>query len=93
MADIMATVLKQGEFQALSQQDFQALGIDHIAYVKRVAEPRAASTSAEDAEGKDAGSAAFSIHAADGTPLSTAPNRETAFAAIRQHDLEPLSVH
>ncbi|MSP50176.1 MAG: DUF1150 family protein [Alphaproteobacteria bacterium] len=35
----------------------------------------------------------FAICAADGTQMGHAPNRETAFAAIRQHELEPLSVH
>jgi hypothetical protein len=35
----------------------------------------------------------WSIHAADGTQMGLAPNRDLAFAAIRQHDLEPVSVH
>ena len=35
----------------------------------------------------------FAICAADGTQMGLAPNREIAFAAIRQHELEPLSVH
>ena len=41
---------------------------------------------AEDGDG-------WSIHAADGTQMGLAPNRDLAFAAIRQHDLEPVSVH
>lgn len=40
-----------------------------------------------------AGSGVWSIHAADGTHIGAAPNRDTAFAAVRQNDLEPLSVH
>ncbi len=35
----------------------------------------------------------WSIHAADGTQMGLAPDRDLAFAAIRQHDLEPMSVH
>ncbi len=39
------------------------------------------------------GSAAYGIHAPDGRLLGVAPDREIAFAAARQHQLEPLSVH
>jgi hypothetical protein len=35
----------------------------------------------------------FAIHAADGTPIGWHENRDVAFAAVRQHDLEPVSVH
>jgi len=35
----------------------------------------------------------WAICSADGTRIGTAPDRLSAFAAIRQHDLEPLSVH
>jgi hypothetical protein len=36
---------------------------------------------------------AFAIHAADGTPMAVLDDRLIAAAAVRQHDLEPLSVH
>lgn len=62
----------------LSPQDFAAFGVDHVAYVRTVTVD---------------GVAAFSVHAADGTPLSVMPQRDTAFAAVRQNDMEPLSVH
>ena len=41
----------------------------------------------------DNGQPAFSVHAADGTPLAIIGDRDTAFAAVRSHDLEPVSVH
>lgn len=62
----------------LSPQDFANFGVDHIAYVRPVTVD---------------GAAAFSVHAADGTPLSVLPQRDTAFAAVRQNDMEPMSVH
>lgn len=62
----------------LSPQDFAAFGVDHVAYVRPVT-----------IEGVDA----FSVHAADGTPLTVLPKRDVAFAAIRQNDMEPLSLH
>ncbi len=62
----------------LSPRDFAAFGVDHLAYVRPVT-----------VNGVDA----FSVHAADGTPLTVLPKRDVAFAAIRQNDMEALSVH
>ena len=62
----------------ISSQDFMAFGVNDLAYIKVV-----------DVDG----STGYAIHAADGTQLTIVPERETAFAAVRQHDLEPLSVH
>lgn len=62
----------------LSPKDFAAFGVDNLAYIKSV-----------DVEG----SVGFAIHAADGTPLTVMRERDVAFAAVRQHDMEPLSVH
>jgi hypothetical protein len=36
---------------------------------------------------------AFAIHAADGTPMAIAADREVAVAAIRQHEMVPALVH
>lgn len=62
----------------LSKTDFVRWGVPDVAFVKRI-----------EAEG----AMTWSIHAADGTQMGLAPSRDLAFAAIRQHDLEPLSVH
>ncbi|HYG89811.1 MAG TPA: DUF1150 family protein [Azospirillum sp.] len=62
----------------LSAEDFAAFGVDDVAYVKPVLVN---------------GVTAFAVHAADGTPLTVLPDREVASAAIRQNDLEPMSVH
>lgn len=35
----------------------------------------------------------WAICSADGARIGSAPDRISAFAAIRQHDLEPQSVH
>jgi hypothetical protein len=64
----------------MSQQDFARLGLNHIAYVRAVG--------ADDTE--DAG---WAIHAANGQRIGTAPTPEQAFAATRQHDMEPMNVH
>jgi hypothetical protein len=62
----------------LSPKDFAVFGVDHVAYVKPV---------------EVEGAPSFAIHAADGTQLAVLPARDIAFATIRQHDLEPVSVH
>jgi hypothetical protein len=62
----------------LSEQQLAALGVSHIAYVKPVVVN---------------GVAGFAIHAADGTPMAVAGNRDVAVAAVMQHEMLPLSVH
>ena len=62
----------------LSQQEFFELGCQDTAYVKRV-----------DAEGVEA----YAAHAADGSYLMLFADRDTAFAELRQHDFEPVSIH
>lgn len=62
----------------ITPKEFALLGMQDVAYIKRVA--------TEEGSG-------FAIHAADGTQVALLPEREIAFATVRQHDLEPLSVH
>lgn len=62
----------------ISPQEFAMLGMQAVAYIKRV--------SVND-------TVAFAIHAADGTQLALLPDRDTAFATVRQNDIEPVSVH
>lgn len=62
----------------MSPADFASWGMPEVAFVKRVL--------VNDEVG-------WSIHAADGTHMGLAPSRDLAFAAIKQHELEPVSVH
>ncbi|KIL99757.1 hypothetical protein CCC_03929 [Paramagnetospirillum magnetotacticum MS-1] len=62
----------------MNATDFANWGLPAIAYFKH-----------ED----NGGQGGWSIHAADGTVIGAAPSRDTAFAAILQHDMEPMSVH
>lgn len=65
-------------YQGMSAADFAAWGTPGLAFVKRVVVDNETS---------------WSIHAADGTNIGIAPNREVAIAAIIQHELEAASVH
>ena len=62
----------------ITPKEFALLGMQDLAYVKRVV--------TNDEPG-------FAIFAADGTQVALLPNRDVALATIRQHDLEPVSVH
>ncbi|KAF0109484.1 MAG: hypothetical protein FD149_2826 [Rhodospirillaceae bacterium] len=63
---------------AMTLQELASWGLQDVAFVKRVM--------VNDEE-------AWAIHAANGAEMGMAPRRELAFAAIRQHDMEPFSVH
>lgn len=76
--ELNETTIDSRAFQALSPQDFAALGVDTIAYVKAVM--------VDDKAG-------FAIHAADGSPVAVMNDQEVAWAAVRQNGLEPLNVH
>ena len=62
----------------LSARELGMLGMNDVAYVKRVVE-----------EGKEG----FAVHAADGTRMAVLADRNLALAAVRQNDMEPASVH
>jgi hypothetical protein len=64
--------------RAPSPETLELFEAHNLAYVKRIV-----------LEGR----AVYAIHAADGTPIGLAPDREVAFAALRQQDLEPVSVN
>ena len=73
------TELKEIErIRQMSSRELALFGMQDLAYVKRVLVN---------------GVTAFAVHAADGTQVTVLPDREIAEATVRQHDLEPLSVH
>jgi hypothetical protein len=62
----------------LSANDLLVFGLNDLAYL-RPAEVN--------------GQSVFAIHAADGSQLAFVANREVGFAAMQQHELEPVSLH
>ncbi len=62
----------------LSPEQFAALGMDEVAYVRPAV-----------VEGKKV----YAIHSADGNAIGMMAERDVAFAAVKQHDMEPVSVH
>ncbi len=66
------------DLRAMSKRELAILGLQDLAYVTQVV-----------VDGKHA----YLIYAADGTIIDVTDDRDLAFAAARQHDLEPVSVH
>lgn len=66
------------KIREISPQDFALIGMQQLAYIK----PTVVN-----------GVSGFAIHAADGTQIGVAPTRDIAFAAVKQHELEPVSLH
>jgi hypothetical protein len=66
----------------LPAQDFLALGLREVAYVKPIA--------VGDGEGSRL---VFAIHTANGAAVGAAETQEQAFAAIRENGLEPVHLH
>ena len=66
------------DIRHLSEAQLAQLGMAQIAYVRPVVMN---------------GEAGFAIHAADGTPMAVAGDRDVAIAAILQHDMVPAPVH
>ena len=64
--------------RGLSSQDFLSLGLSQVAYVKPLEQD---------------GHSYFAVYAADGTEIAVLASRDAAYAAIRQHDMEPLTLH
>jgi len=62
----------------LSAEQLASLGVSHIAYVKPI---------------MINGVQGFAVHAADGTPMAVAGDREVAVAAVMQHEMLAVSVH
>ena len=62
----------------ISPQEFAHFGMQDVAFVRRAVIDE---------------KVCWAIHAADGTEIATMSDRDVALATVRQHDLEPLSVH
>lgn len=67
------------ECRLLTDAQFAVLGLNRLAYVKPVAD--------------DDGEIVYRVHAAEGSVIAELGDRAIAFAAIRDNDMEPLSVH
>lgn len=66
------------DIRHLSEAQLAQLGVQQIAYIRPVVVD---------------GESGYSIHAADGTPMALAGDRDVAIAAVLQHEMMPALVH
>jgi len=66
------------DIRTITPQDLALLGMQSMAYLRAIMVD---------------GTPGFGIFAADGTQVAFAPTRALAVATVREHDLEPVSVH
>jgi hypothetical protein len=62
----------------MSARELALFGMQDLAYIKSVTVD---------------GTHGYAVHAADGTQIAMLADRDVAFATVRQHDLDPVSVH
>lgn len=71
-------MLENHEIREITQQALVMLGVQQIAYVKKL---------------QINDQAIYAVYSADGKQLGGFPDRDVALAACIQNDLEPVSVH
>ncbi len=85
------------EFDAMSSKEFADYGGRKLVYVRAVIARDVLDDLMEDDDvasmeiPEDA--TLYSVHAADGERLALVGDRDLAFAAARQHEMDPVSVH
>lgn len=90
-------IFNDGEEKSLSARDFAELGGRKLVYVRTVA-ARDVLDDLMDDEGELAieiedGDILYSVHSSSGERLALVGDRELAFAAARQYEMNPVSVH
>jgi len=80
----------------LTRKDFAALGAPELVYVREISGAEVIASAPVDAiEGFELTpeQTLYAVHGADGARLAIVTDRETAYAAARAHELNPVSVH
>ncbi len=90
-------ILNDGESKPLSARDFAELGGRKLVYVRAVA-ARDVLDDLLDDDGElsievEADDVLYSVHSSSGERLALVGDRDLAFAAARQHEMNPVSVH
>lgn len=81
-----------GVYKALPSEVLAILGASRLGYIKAVESGKLASY-IPGAPALPSGSLVFVLHAADGTPVSVTPSRESAMASAAEHHIDAVSVH
>lgn len=92
------TIEKNTEMRDMSPQAFTELGSSDLVYVKPVIARDVMDDLMDEENTKIVNSITdetilYALHAADGVRLALAGDRDLAFAAARQNEMTPVSVH
>lgn len=79
---------------AFTPEEFLQLGGPNTVYVKEMAREEIDQIRELPEAAKAPGAAKlYAVHLMDGTRVAVVDNRDAAFAAARQYEMEPVSVH
>ena len=79
---------EKNPLKSIAAEALAGLGAPNLVYVREI-DP----AELFQVEGLPAGLKLFAIHSADGTRVGVVGDRDAAFAAARQNDMDPVSVH
>lgn len=82
----------QGDIE-VSKIDLEALGLTEIVYVKPVTSEEVKAFDSDAFGNIPDGMQLFAVHTADGAPVALLDDRDTAFAAASQYEMQAVSVH
>ena len=77
----------------MTADELAELGQSTLVYVKAVKSDDVKATDPEELARIPDGITLYAVHFADGTPVALLDDREAAFIAARQYEMDPVSVH
>ncbi len=79
---------------AITPEQLALIGGPNTVYIKEMGAAEIAGIGTlPDGDTLPKGVKLYAVHLMDGTRVAVVDNREAAFAAARQHEMEPVSVH
>lgn len=91
------TIEKKRITAALSARELADLGGKKLVYVRTVLASEVVDDLVDDDTGAvidiPGGTTLYSVHSGDGQRIALVGDRDLAFAAARQHEMHPVSVH
>jgi hypothetical protein len=90
-------LVRPASARPLSEQEFAELGGRKLVYVRTVLAREVREELVDDENGAaidiPGDTTLYSVHSADGERIALVGDRDLAFAAARQHEMNPVSVH
>ncbi len=78
---------------AIATEDLAVLGNGALGYIREIEPGHAAKLLGPQINSVPGGIQLYCLYGADGTPMSISASFEAAFAAAREHEITPVTVH